>query len=97
VALLPLNPAAALALKGMEGLRDRPYAEIVKAPAVADAVDRAISRVNRRLAEFDRIHRFRILDREFTIEDGELTATMKLRRTRIMENHRALIEELYRQ
>lgn len=97
VALLTLNPAAALALKGMEGLRDRPYAEIVKAPAVADAVDRAISRVNRRLAEFDRIHRFRILDREFTIEDGELTATMKLRRTRIMENHRALIEELYRQ
>ncbi len=96
VALLTVNPAAALALKGMEDYRDRPYAEIVLAAPVVREVERSVSRVNRRLAEFDRIHRFRILEREFTVEDGELTATMKLRRSRILENHRAVIEELYR-
>jgi long-chain acyl-CoA synthetase len=80
VALLTVNPAAGLPSD----------------PSVIEEVRRAVSRVNRRLAEFDRIHRFRILDREFTIEDGELTATMKLRRARIFENHRALIAELFR-
>jgi long-chain acyl-CoA synthetase len=96
VALLTINPAGALALKGMEEYKDRSYADLTRAQAVVEEVERALSRVNRRLAEFDRIHRFRILDREFTIEEGELTATMKLRRARILENHRALIEELYR-
>ena len=95
VALVTVNTAAALALKGMEGYKDRPPSEVVKAPLVGEEVERAVSRVNRRLAEFDRIHRFRILERDFTIEDGELTATLKLRRARILANHSALIDELY--
>jgi long-chain acyl-CoA synthetase len=63
--------------------------------AVIEEVRRAVARVNSRLPEFERIHRFRILDREFTIEAGELTPTMKPRRAAILENHRAIIEELY--
>jgi long-chain acyl-CoA synthetase len=62
---------------------------------VVEEVRRAVARVNARLPEFERIHKYRILDRDFTIEDGELTPTLKLRRDRILERHRALIEELY--
>jgi long-chain acyl-CoA synthetase len=58
-------------------------------------VRRAVSRVNRRLAPFEQIRKFRILERDFSIEHGELTATMKLRRSRVLENHRALIAEMY--
>ena len=36
-----------------------------------------------------------ILGRDFSIENGELTATMKVRRTRAMENFRESIDELY--
>ena len=96
VALVTINTAAALALKGMDGYKDRPPSEIARAAPVEQAVDRTFSRVNRRLAEFERIHRFRILDRDFTIEDGELTATMKPRRTRILANHRDVVESLFR-
>jgi long-chain acyl-CoA synthetase len=64
-------------------------------PKTAEEVRRAVARVNARLPEFERIHKYRILDRDFTIEDGELTSTLKLRRERILENHRAVIEELY--
>ncbi len=95
VALVTVNTAAALSLKGMEGYKDRPASEIVRARPVQEAVAGAVARANRRLAEFERIHRFRVLDRDFTIEDGELTATMKPRRARIIENHREPIEELY--
>ena len=64
-------------------------------PKVVEEVRRAVARVNRRLPPSDQIHKYRILDRDFTIETGELTPTLKLRRARILENHRAAIEELY--
>jgi len=64
-------------------------------PKVVEEVRRAVARVNRRLPEFERIHKYRILDRDFTIEDGELTPTLKPRRARILERYRAVIEELY--
>jgi len=69
--------------------------EIAKAEALEKAAREAVSRVNRQLADFERIRRFRVLDREFSIERGELTPTMKIRRARVLENHRELVSELY--
>jgi long-chain acyl-CoA synthetase len=59
------------------------------------AVELAVKTANRELAEFERIRKFKILDREFSIEHGELTPTMKLRRSRVLENHRDLVSEMY--
>jgi long-chain acyl-CoA synthetase len=58
-------------------------------------VKKAVARVNRRLAPFEQIRKVRILEREFSIERGELTPTMKVRRNRVLENHRELVSELY--
>ena len=63
--------------------------------ATAPAVERAVKEVNRQLPAFEQIRKFKILDRDFSIENGELTPTMKLRKGRILENHRALVNELY--
>jgi len=63
--------------------------------AAAPAVERAVKDVNRQLPAFEQIRKFKILDRDFSIENGELTPTMKLRKSRILENHRALVSELY--
>ena len=38
---------------------------------------------------------YRILDREFSIDSGELTATMKVRRTQVIQNFEQEIAELY--
>ncbi len=62
---------------------------------VEKAVDAAVRRVNKQLADFERIRRFKILEREFSIEHGELTPTMKIRRGKVLENHKALVSELY--
>ncbi len=59
------------------------------------AVEAAVKTANKELAEFERIRKFKILDREFSIELGELTPTMKLRRARVLENHRDLVSEMY--
>jgi long-chain acyl-CoA synthetase len=65
-------------------------------PAAAQSiVESTVKNVNRQLPSFEQIRKFKILDRDFSIEHGELTPTMKLRRSRALENHRALVTELY--
>ena len=56
---------------------------------------KAVKRVNKQLAPFEQIRKYRILERELSIEKGELTATMKVRRARVLENFKEHIEELY--
>jgi long-chain acyl-CoA synthetase len=58
-------------------------------------VEQAIKTTNGELPSFEQIRKFKILDREFTIEAGELTPTMKLRRARALENHQQLVREMY--
>jgi long-chain acyl-CoA synthetase len=58
-------------------------------------VKKAVARINRQLAPFEQIRKFRVIEREFSIETGELTPTMKVRRNRVLENHRELVSELY--
>ena len=94
-ALFTLNRPVAETLKGMENAKDQSDAEIACAAPVVAAVQKAVARVNRQLAPFEQIRKYRILQRDFTIEDGELTATMKVRRARVIENFQKDIEELY--
>ncbi len=59
------------------------------------AVEEAVKSVNRQLPPFEQIRKFKIVEREFSIEQGELTPTMKVRRNRVLENHRTLVSEMY--
>jgi long-chain acyl-CoA synthetase len=70
-------------------------AALHESPAVIAEVQKIVSRVNKQLAPFEQVKRFRVLHREFSIEEGEVTATMKVRRTQVMENFRAELDALY--
>lgn len=94
-ALITFNPAAAQALKGMDQWQSRPPAELATAPLVLAEIRRVVTRVNNQLAPFEQVRKYRVLARDFSIEAGELTATMKLRRTRALENFKEDIAELY--
>ncbi len=58
-------------------------------------VEQAVKDVNRQLASFEQIRKFKILEKEFSIENGEVTPTMKIRRNRVLENYRSLVSEMY--
>jgi long-chain acyl-CoA synthetase len=94
-ALFTVNTQVAETLKGMDALKGRPAPELLGAEPVAQELRKAVKRVNKQLAPFEQIRKYRILDRELTIENGELTATMKVRRARVLENFKQDIEELY--
>jgi len=65
------------------------------AGSVVAEVSKAVARVNQQLAPFEQIRKFRVVERDFSVETGELTPTMKVRRDRVLENHRELVSQLY--
>jgi long-chain acyl-CoA synthetase len=93
-ALITINPAVAATLKGMEPFQNMPLSEIATAAPVLAEVQKAVCRVNQQLAPFEQVRKYRVLERDFSIENGELTATMKVRRSRVMENFKEQIEQL---
>lgn len=94
-ALLTLNHTHAETLPGINARNGMTPAELVSAPPVAAEVKRIVQKVNRQLAPFEQIRRYHVLERDFTIEDGELTPTMKVRRQRVLENHRHIVGDLF--
>ena len=69
--------------------------EVASHPEVFAAVAAAVERVNSQYSRAEGIKRWRILPREFTIEDGELTPTLKIRRGAVLEHNAAIVDELY--
>ncbi len=55
----------------------------------------AVDEVNRDLARVEQIKKFRLIPKELDHEDGELTATQKVKRRHVEELFRDLIEEMY--
>jgi len=88
-ALLTLN------LANIKGTKNGEDADVAQNEPLQKAVKEAVARVNKHLADFERIRRFKILERDFSIENGELTPTMKIRRARVLELHKDLVSELY--
>jgi long-chain acyl-CoA synthetase len=91
VALFTIHPEVAESIRGTSSPGIPPH----ESPAVLAEVQKIVSRVNKQLAPFEQVKRFRVLPREFTIEHGEVTATMKIRRKQVMENFRAELDSLY--
>ena len=58
-------------------------------------IEKHIEAVNGRLARYETIKKFAMLPRELTVEAGELTPTLKLKRRVILERYKDMIEALY--
>ncbi len=72
-----------------------PRERLLTRDEVVQLYQRVVDRVNTDLAQFERIKRFALLPSEFSIEQGELTPTMKVRRNVIEERWRDVIDGLY--
>ncbi|MEM4456023.1 MAG: long-chain fatty acid--CoA ligase [Archaeoglobaceae archaeon] len=70
---------------------------IVENPRVLEFYSNVIKQVNENLSEEEKIRKFRLLNRTFTIERNELTPTLKKRTHVILERYRDLIDDLYSQ
>jgi len=69
--------------------------DLVMREPVQKLFEQRIAEINSRLAQYETIKKFALLPHDFSIENGELTPTMKLRRKVIYEKHKQKIEEMY--
>lgn len=71
------------------------YRSLVEHPEVRGLIDAEINQGNQRLAQVSQIRKFHLLTKELDHDDGEVTATMKVRRASIYKTYAAEIEALY--
>jgi long-chain acyl-CoA synthetase len=79
----------------MKGIEFSTEAAMLRHPQVLEKFQREIDQYNQNFAQYEKIKQFRILLKPWTIESGELTPTLKLKRKEIFKNNEMLIQEMY--
>ncbi len=95
VALLTLDPARLAAEAAKAGSPARTPEEAARCPVFKAYLEKQVEAVNQQLARYETIKKFAILPRELSVDAGELTPTLKLKRRAIHERHKDAIEALY--
>ncbi|MDQ3786821.1 MAG: long-chain fatty acid--CoA ligase, partial [Actinomycetota bacterium] len=78
------------------GLAYTTYADLTTKPEVRALIDEVVQSVNEELAQVERIKRFTLISKELDHEDGELTATQKVKRKALAQRFEPEIEAMYR-
>jgi long-chain acyl-CoA synthetase len=69
--------------------------EIAAVKDVRDCIREEIEKVNKSLGHFESIKKFELLTREFSIEKGEMTPKLSLKRRAILENNKDIVKKIY--
>jgi len=96
VALLTLDPDAVTTWAGHHDMAGRSYAEVVTSEVMRAEVAGYVETLNGRLNRWETIKAFALLDADLSIEAGELTPSLKVKRRAVETIHRARLDELYR-
>ena len=94
-ALVVPNVPALERMAQERGITFRSSAELLAHPAVRTLIAAEVEKVNDGLAQYERLKRFALVDKDFTFDGGQLTYTQKIRRRMVEEHYRDLIESLY--
>jgi long-chain acyl-CoA synthetase len=93
-ALITLDPDALQQWADHHGVTGS-YAELTRDPGVENEIAAAVDAMNARLNRWETIKTYRVLDHDLSIEDGELTPSLKVRRKAVADRHSDLIAEMY--
>ena len=69
--------------------------ELVNHPDVKNLIDESVAKINKNLAQYEKIKNYHIVDQPFSEEGGEITPTQKLKRRVIETKYKEQIDEMY--
>jgi long-chain acyl-CoA synthetase len=94
-ALITLDAEALAVWSAERGLSDLPMTELVESRSLLEAIESAVAEANRSVSRPESIRKFELLPEDLSIERGELTPTLKIRRAIVEKHYDAVIERLY--
>jgi len=94
VALITLDPDGIAEWAAENGVTGD-YAAIVKSDACRELVQGYVDELNQNLNRWETIKKWELLDHDLTVESGELTPSMKVKRNVVEDNHKELIDGFY--
>ena len=89
---IPKDPGAQLSLLQKKGEALEDYTD---SKDIFNEIEKSVIELNGKFSNPEQIKKFSILPRDFTIDDGELTPTLKIRRKQIAENWSSIIDSMY--
>lgn len=96
IALITLDPDAMAGWAEENGMSGASYSDIVSSDKVQAMVAGYVDQLNARLNRWETVKKWILLDHDLSIESGELTPSMKVKRNVVEENYKEQIEALYR-
>ncbi len=95
-ALLVLDPDNLKKWGVNHGHPDASYAELSQMPQIRISIDRFLLRANSKLERWETVKKYAILDKELTVDDGDVTPNMKIRRAAVVKANQALVDSLFK-
>jgi long-chain acyl-CoA synthetase len=95
IALITLDPDAMEGWAAENDMAGASYTEIVKSDKVRTMVGAYVDELNSKLNRWETIKKWELLDHDLTVESGELTPSMKVKRNVVEENYKDSINALY--
>jgi long-chain acyl-CoA synthetase len=95
VALITLDPDAMDGWAQENGMAGASYAEIVSSTAVQEMVGGYVEELNSKLNRWETIKKWELLDHDLSVESGELTPSMKVKRNVVEDNYKEKIDAFY--
>lgn len=78
------------------GIEAASFAELTRHSKIKELIRQAVAEANSHLAPFETIKNFAILEEDFTVENGELTPSLKVKRKVVEERYKDVLESLYK-
>ncbi|APE15426.1 long-chain fatty acid--CoA ligase [Mycobacterium sp. WY10] len=95
VALVSLDAEAIREWADRNGMEGKSFEEVARDEKTRAMVEGYVETLNKHLNRWEQVKRFAIIDRELTVEAGDLTPSLKLKRKAVVENFHDNIDELY--
>ena len=94
-ALVTLDEEATMKWAKENGMNGKPYSEIVRSEDAKRLLDPYFKQVNKSLAKYESVKQFAILPSDLSIDNGELTPSLKVKRKVVEKKYQAMLDKMY--
>jgi long-chain acyl-CoA synthetase len=94
-ALVTLDEESAMKWATAQGLNGKTYTEVVQLPEVKAMLSPYFEEVNKTLAKYETVKQFQILPKDLSVDEGELTPSLKVKRKVVEKKYATLLDKMY--